>query len=69
MPVGVAFFPHDAVRPIRQLAEPMLPTLARWTEFDRGGHFAAAEQPGLFVDDVRAFVRGCEERDGEERHG
>ncbi|KOX03159.1 MULTISPECIES: epoxide hydrolase family protein [Micromonospora] len=56
-PVGVAVFPHDAVRPIRRWAEAILPTLARWTEFDRGGHFAALEQPQLFVGDVREFVR------------
>ena len=57
MPAGVAVFPKDATPPIRRFAEPILPTLARWTEFDRGGHFAALEQPDLFVDDVRAFFR------------
>lgn len=30
-------------------------TIARWTEYERGGHFFAAEQPALFVDDVREF--------------
>jgi pimeloyl-ACP methyl ester carboxylesterase len=30
----------------------------RWTEMPKGGHFAAFEQPQLFVDDVRAFFRG-----------
>jgi epoxide hydrolase len=57
MPIGVASFPADAVRPIRRWAEPLLPTLSRWTEFDRGGHFAAMEQPALLVDDIRAFTR------------
>lgn len=57
MPVGVASFPMDAVRPIRGWAEQVLPTLTHWSEFDRGGHFAAMEQPELFVKDVRAFVR------------
>ena len=32
--------------------------LVRYTRFDRGGHFAAMEEPDLFVDDVRAFFRG-----------
>ena len=32
--------------------------ITRWTEMPRGGHFAAFEQPTLFVDDVRAFFRG-----------
>jgi pimeloyl-ACP methyl ester carboxylesterase len=31
--------------------------IRHWTEFDRGGHFAAMEQPDLFVTDVRAFFR------------
>jgi len=57
MPVGVAVFPEDATPPIRRFAEPILPTLTHWTEFDRGGHFAAMEQPHLLVGDVRRFVR------------
>ncbi|WP_414640030.1 epoxide hydrolase family protein [Amycolatopsis sp.] len=56
-PVGVAYFPADAVRPVRRFAESILPTLSRWTEFDRGGHFATMEQPDLLVDDLRAFAR------------
>ncbi|MEV5900670.1 hypothetical protein [Streptomyces sp. NPDC052127] len=31
--------------------------LVRWTEFDRGGHFAALEEPDPLVGDVRAFFR------------
>jgi len=31
--------------------------ITRYTTFDRGGHFAAMEEPDLFVDDVRAFFR------------
>jgi epoxide hydrolase len=57
MPAGVAVFPKDAVRPVRGWAEKILPTLTHWTEFERGGHFAALEQPELFVTDVRAFAR------------
>lgn len=57
MPAGVAFFPKDAARPIRSWAEMILPTLTHWTEFDQGGHFAALEQPQLFVGDVRTFAR------------
>jgi microsomal epoxide hydrolase len=57
MPAGVAFFPKDAARPIRSWAEMVLPTLTHWTEFDQGGHFAALEQPELFVGDVRKFAR------------
>ncbi|BCB89706.1 microsomal epoxide hydrolase [Phytohabitans suffuscus] len=57
MPVAVASFPKDAVRPVRRFAEQILPTLTRWTEFDRGGHFPALEQPKLLVDDIRTFGR------------
>ncbi|MDU0294788.1 epoxide hydrolase [Saccharothrix longispora] len=57
MPVGVAVFPNDATRPIRSFAERALPTLSQWTEFDKGGHFAAMEAPELLVDDVRRFIR------------
>jgi microsomal epoxide hydrolase len=57
MPVGVASFPKDAVRPVRRFAEQIMPTLSHWTEFDRGGHFPALEQPKLLVEDIRTFVR------------
>ena len=56
-PVGVAVFPADATQPIRRFAEKALPTLAHWREFDRGGHFAALEQPESLVDDIREFAR------------
>jgi microsomal epoxide hydrolase len=29
----------------------------QWSEFDRGGHFAAMEEPDLFIADVREFFR------------
>ena len=41
---------------IRPLAE-RLYDIGHWTEFERGGHFAALEVPDLFVSDVRAFFR------------
>lgn len=55
-PTGVAVFPRELVLPVRRLAE-RTDHIVHWTEFDRGGHFAALEQPELFVDDVRAFFR------------
>jgi pimeloyl-ACP methyl ester carboxylesterase len=57
MPAGVAVFPSDAVRPVRSWAEKILPTLTHWAEYDRGGHFAAMEEPDLYVDDIRLFTR------------
>ena len=56
-PVGVAVFPDDIFVPIRRLADRDVPTLAHWTEFDRGGHFAAMEEPKLLTDDIRSFFR------------
>lgn len=57
VPTAVAAFPRDIARPVRRWAEPRY-TIERWTEFDRGGHFAAMEQPDLLVGDIRAFFRG-----------
>jgi microsomal epoxide hydrolase len=57
VPIGVAVFPGDIFVPIRRLADRAFPTITRWTEFDRGGHFAAMEEPDLLVADVRAFGR------------
>jgi microsomal epoxide hydrolase len=57
VPVGVAIFPHDMVVPIRRFADRDIPTITHWTEFERGGHFAALEQPASFVGDVRDFFR------------
>ena len=56
VPVGVAAFPHDLVRPVRTLAEPYH-HITHWTEMPRGGHFAALEVPELLVPDIRAFFR------------
>jgi epoxide hydrolase len=57
VPVGVAVFPRDILLPIRPLADRDLPTISHWTEFERGGHFAALEQPEALVADIRTFAR------------
>jgi pimeloyl-ACP methyl ester carboxylesterase len=54
VPTGVADFGQDVA--IRRFAE-RANTIVHWTDFDRGGHFAAMETPDLLVDDVRAFFR------------
>ena len=56
MPAAVADFPAEIVRPPRAWTERVLGDLRRWTEFDRGGHFAAFEEPELLGDDLLAFV-------------
>ena len=53
-PTGVAVFAADVA--IRRYAE-RGNTIVHWSEFDRGGHFAALEAPDLLVGDVRAFFR------------
>jgi pimeloyl-ACP methyl ester carboxylesterase len=55
-PTGVAVFPKEIARPVRRLAE-LSNNIVHWTEFDRGGHFAAMEEPDLLVGDVREFFR------------
>jgi len=54
VPTGVIVFAHDVG--IRRYAE-RENTIARWTDVDRGGHFAAMEEPDLLVGDVRTFFR------------
>jgi len=54
VPTGLAVFPTDPA--IRRIAD-REHTVVRWSEFDRGGHFAAMEAPDLLVDDIRAFFR------------
>jgi epoxide hydrolase len=59
-PTALADFPQENFIPLRHIAE-RTNTIVRWTEFDRGGHFAAMEQPDLLVTDIRAFFRQLRE--------
>src|SRR5688572_14962062 len=54
VPTGVAVVAEDI--PIRRFAEQGNNSV-HWSEFDRGGHFAAMEAPELLVGDVRDFFR------------
>ena len=54
LPTGIAAFPKEIFRAPRHWCEAMY-NVTHWTAMPRGGHFAAFEQPELFVDDVRAF--------------
>ncbi|MGH7025280.1 MAG: epoxide hydrolase family protein [Caulobacteraceae bacterium] len=57
-PTAYADFPGEALykTPPRAYAERAY-NIVRWTEMPRGGHFAAMEEPNLFVADVRAWAR------------
>ena len=52
VPVGMAVFAEDVA--IRRYGEAGY-NIVHWSEFERGGHFAALEAPDLLVEDVRAF--------------
>jgi pimeloyl-ACP methyl ester carboxylesterase len=57
IPTGVAVFPQEIVPPVRRWMEATYTDIRHWSVLPKGGHFAAFEQPALFVDDVRAYFR------------
>jgi epoxide hydrolase len=57
VPTGVAVFPKEIVTPVRRWMQPSFTNITHWRELPEGGHFAAFEQPALFVDEVRGFFR------------
>jgi pimeloyl-ACP methyl ester carboxylesterase len=57
VPTGVAVYPKEIVPPVRRWMQDTFTDIRHWREMPRGGHFAAFEQPALFVDDVRAWFR------------
>jgi len=56
-PTGCSIFPKEVIRLSRRWAEQRFTDLRYWNELDRGGHFAALEQPDLFVNELRSFFR------------
>jgi pimeloyl-ACP methyl ester carboxylesterase len=57
VPVGITVFPEDVYRPPETWARRAYPNLAYFHEVDKGGHFAAWEQPQLFSEEIRAAFR------------
>ena len=57
VPVGYAQFPKEILRPPRSLAERTYSDIRRWSVMDKGGHFAAFEQPDALAREVREFFR------------
>ena len=57
VPAGCSIFPREFYRPSRRWAQRVFPDLRYWNELDKGGHFAALEQPGAFTGEVRAALR------------
>jgi pimeloyl-ACP methyl ester carboxylesterase len=57
IPSGCSIFPKEIFSSSRRWAERRFKNIIHWNELDKGGHFAAFEQPELFVGEVRAAFR------------
>jgi pimeloyl-ACP methyl ester carboxylesterase len=57
VPVAVSVFPDELYQAPRDWAEEAYPKLIHYNRLDKGGHFAAWEQPELFVSEVRAGLK------------
>jgi pimeloyl-ACP methyl ester carboxylesterase len=57
LPVAITVFPEDVYRPPETWARRAYPNLIYFHEVDKGGHFAAWEQPRLFSEELRAAFR------------
>lgn len=62
VPTAVAVFPGDynTVRTLTERAHRII----RWSEYERGGHFASLQAPDLLVEDIRAFAEQLAKDDG-----
>ena len=56
VPTGFAIFPKDITPAPKEFAERFF-NVQHWQEMPRGGHFAALEEPGLLVADIREYFR------------
>lgn len=57
MPVGCSIFPKEIIRISKRWAEKRFTNLIHWNELDCGGHFAAFEQPEIFIEELRTCFR------------
>ena len=57
LPTGCSIFPKEIVPTPRSWAEQRYGNIVYWNELDKGGHFAAFEQPELFVNELRECFR------------
>ena len=55
MPTGYAEFPKEILHPPRSLAEKTYADIRRWSVMEKGGHFAALEQPEALAREVKEF--------------
>lgn len=54
VPTGATIFPHEIFRTSKRFAEKMYSNIIYWQERDSGGHFAAFEEPDVYVSELRA---------------
>jgi pimeloyl-ACP methyl ester carboxylesterase len=57
VPTGYAQFPKEILRPPRSLAAKTYADIRRWSVMQKGGHFAALEQPDALAHEIREFFR------------
>src|SRR5829696_935001 len=57
IPVAVSVFPDEQYQAPRSWAERAYPNLVHYNQLDKGGHFAAWEQPKLLVDEMRVGLK------------
>ncbi|XOV84098.1 MAG: epoxide hydrolase family protein [bacterium] len=57
LPTGCSIFPKEIVPAPRSWAEKRYKNIVYWNELDKGGHFAAFEQPELFINELRQCFR------------
>ena len=55
VPTAYAAFPKEILRPPRAVAEKYYTNIQRWTAMEKGGHFAALEQPEALARDIGDF--------------
>ena len=53
IPIGCSIFPKEISRTPRSWAEQVYSNIVYWNELEKGGHFAAFEQPQIFLDEIR----------------
>jgi pimeloyl-ACP methyl ester carboxylesterase len=63
VPTGCSIFPRENPRPSRRWAAKRFTDIRYWNEPSKGGHFAAFEQPAIFIDEVRACARALRRSD------
>jgi microsomal epoxide hydrolase len=59
VPAGFSIFPGEAVQASRRWIERRYRTVLHYAQLDRGGHFAALEQPGLLTEQIRTTFRSA----------